>query len=69
MLAAVLELIRNIELEDEIETLDEATGGALEELLTERPEGVSRLIMLVAHIRPAAAQVRAAGEHRRRGYL
>ena len=40
VLAAVLELIRNIELEDEIKTLDEATGGALEELLTERPEGV-----------------------------
>ena len=40
VLAAVLKLIQSIELEDEIKTLDEATGGALEELLTERPEGV-----------------------------
>ena len=41
VLAAVLELIQNIELEDEIKMLDEATGGALEELLSERPDSVS----------------------------
>jgi hypothetical protein len=41
VLAAVLELIQNIELEDDIKMLDEATGGALEELLSERPDSLS----------------------------
>ena len=42
VLAAVLKLIQSIELEDEITTLDEATGGALEELLKERPDSVCK---------------------------